>query len=218
MPKKRTDRKLICFDLDDTLILGDKAHIAAYNQAFKKFGLKEQPARILKKHFGILSSVFVREIFPFLTDKEVSNIIAEHRRILVRKTKYYAKPVKGALEVLRLLKKKYKIGLVTNCKHATASALLSATGFPRKLFDVIITNTPKMHPKPSPDELFRAQHLLHHNVNYMVGDTIWDIIAAKQAGAKAIAVLTGNTSKYTLSKYKPWKIIKSVKDLPKIMP
>ena len=51
----------------------------------------------------------------------------------------------------------------------------------------------------------------------MIGDSIFDIQAGKAAKFKTVAVLTGNDSKAKLKKEKPNYILKSIKDLPKII-
>jgi len=55
------------------------------------------------------------------------------------------------------------------------------------------------------------------NPEYMVGDSTYDIIAAHKAKVKGIAVLTGHYSKEELEGEKPFKIIKKLKGLLKII-
>ena len=54
------------------------------------------------------------------------------------------------------------------------------------------------------------------NVAY-IGDTIYDIIAAKKTRVRAVAVLTGVTSRARLKKYKPYAILKSVALFPSFL-
>lgn len=214
---KKRGKKLICFDLDNTLIYANKTHALAYNGAFVKNKLPRIKNKILYKKFGLVGSVLVREIFPFLTDKEVLKIIRDHDRFVVKETKKYAHPVGGVVETLKKLKKDYSLAIVTNSKTRTMYALLKSTGINKNLFDILISNNKVLHPKPAPDEILKAEKLLHIKADYMVGDTIYDIIAAKKAKIKAISVLTGNQSRFLLKKYKPFKIIKSVKYLLRIL-
>jgi len=46
------DKDLICFDLDNTLINSEKAHVTAYNFALKKNGFNKVPFGKLVKLFG----------------------------------------------------------------------------------------------------------------------------------------------------------------------
>ena len=56
-------KKLICFDLDNTLIYSDKCHVLAYNYALKKENL-EIPKRNLNRFWleGLAAKVVRRSI------------------------------------------------------------------------------------------------------------------------------------------------------------
>ena len=211
MKKKR----LICLDLDNTIIHSDKAHVTAYHLAFEKSGLKKVDERILKKKFGRVGKVILKRLFPSLSNAKLNKVIRDHHYFLVKETFKFAKPIPGAKSALKQLKKKFKLALVTNCSSITLKALMKGAGIDKKLFNIIIGHDNVLHPKPDPDEILKAEHLLHLDADFMVGDTPYDIIAGKKSGTKVIAVLTGNHSKTVLAKKKPFKIIKSIKDLPK---
>jgi phosphoglycolate phosphatase-like HAD superfamily hydrolase len=55
------------------------------------------------------------------------------------------------------------------------------------------------------------------NPEYMVGDSIYDIMAAHKAKIKAIAVLSGHYTREELEKENPFKIIKSLRGLLRIV-
>ncbi|MBS3150179.1 HAD hydrolase-like protein, partial [Candidatus Woesearchaeota archaeon] len=71
--------------------------------------------------------------------------------------------------------------------------------------------------KPYPDEILKAEKLLKVRAEYMIGDSIYDVIAAHKAKVKAIAVLTGLYSKEQLEKEKPFKIIKNLRGLLRVI-
>ena len=210
-------KKLLCLDMDNTIIYGNKAHIVAYNKAFKKNGLKPVKSKIIKKFFGVIHTKVVKNIYPKLTKKEVIKIAEDHDNFLIKETKKYAKPFKGVKLTLKKLKKRYKLALISNCTRKEILASLKATKIDKNLFDILIGSDQVKHPKPSSDEIMKAERLLHVNADYMVGDTVYDIRAGKRAKVKTIAVLTGNHSKKKLAKEKPFLILKSVNDLPKFI-
>tara|TARA_Y100000310_G_scaffold223376_1_gene225217 strand:- start:2065 stop:2709 length:645 start_codon:yes stop_codon:yes gene_type:complete len=213
MKKKR----LICFDLDNTLIHSDKAHIAAYHLAFKKNGLKKVNERLLKKKFGRVGKLIVRELFPSLSNTKINKVIKDHHYFLIKKTYKFAKPIAGAKNVLKQLRKNFKLAIVTNCSSETLKVLMKSTDIKKEWFSVVIGHDNVLHPKPAPDEILKAEKLLHLDADFMVGDTPFDIIAGKKSKTKVISVLTGNHSRAMLQKKKPFKIIKSVKDLLKVI-
>ncbi|MEK6903137.1 MAG: HAD-IA family hydrolase [Nanoarchaeota archaeon] len=213
MKKKR----LICLDFDNTIIKSDKAHIEAYNKAFLKNGLKKVCAARLKKEFGLVGRMVVKRIFPSISERLLDRVGIDHHAFLVKETSTYAKQIPGAIDAIKKLKKKYQIAATSNCSRRTLFELMKAAGIDRKLFDICIGHDNVLHPKPAPDEIFKAEQLLHTRADYMVGDSIYDVRAGKKAKVKTIAVLTGNHSRKMLAKEKPFKIISSIRELPNII-
>ncbi|MEM4244893.1 MAG: HAD family hydrolase [Candidatus Nanoarchaeia archaeon] len=214
---KKGSKKLICFDMDNTLIDADKLHILAFNKAFKKNNLKPVKATKLKRQFGKLGILIVKELFPKLTYKQAFKVLMDHDYYVYTETKKYAKPFKGIRQTLKKLKKDYKLGIISNCRHREIVEILNAAKLDKKLFKILIGNDDVEHGKPWPDEILKAEKLGHVKAAYMVGDSIYDMIAGKKAKVKTIAVLTGNYTRKELQKYKPDYILKSVNDIPRVI-
>lgn len=206
---------MICFDLDGTLIEATKAHWLAYKKALIKNGIKDIDEKKIVSLFGVVSKVFLKKVYPHMDDKMISKISLDHDKILWSDTKRYLKLLKGVKVALKKLSKNHKLAIASNCRKKTIINSLKAVGIDRKLFSAIVGNDEVKRPKPQPDEILRAEYLVKLNADYMVGDTVYDIIAGKRAKAKTVAVLSGNHSRAKLKKYKPTLIIKSVADLPK---
>lgn len=209
--------KLICFDLDNTLILSDRAHVSAYNYALTKLGLKKKPYNFLVKLFGRPHEEIIKIIAPKISKKIQENLLNLHDEILIKKTYKYSKPIKDISKTLRKLKKDYDLAILSNSIHKNILALLKGAKIDKKLFKFIIGNDDVRHSKPWPDEILKAERLEHHEANFMVGDSIYDIIAGRKAKVHTIAVLTGRYSKRKLIKYKPDFILKSINGLPKLL-
>ncbi|MEW6063417.1 MAG: HAD family hydrolase [Nanoarchaeota archaeon] len=211
-------KPLICFDMDETLIYSDKAHIKAFNKVFVNNGLKKIPEKRLERALtGETTEMIIKKFYPKLNKKLLNKIIKERRNIVIKETSKYARAIPGAISALKKLKKKYRIAIISNCVHREMLALLKGAKIKNKLFDKLIGKDEVKHPKPYPDEIFKAEKLFHENADYLVGDSVWDIKAAKKAKVKIVTVLTGNTPKEKLIKAKPDYIIKSIKELPKIL-
>jgi HAD superfamily hydrolase (TIGR01549 family) len=208
---------LICFDLDQTLIETKRAHLEAFNLGFKKMGFSGISLKKLKPLLdGRHAGEVLRTLLPNVPEEKI-RILRELHHNYIKKTAKYVKPIKNVIKTLKILKKEYKIALVTNCTHKELNPLLKHSKINRKLFDVIIGHDDVKRTKPYPDEIFKAEKLLHIEANYHVGDSIYDIIAAKRAKVKSIAVLTGVSGKNKLKKYKPDYIIKDINYLPKLL-
>jgi len=209
--------EIICFDMDNTLVRSNNLHVYAFKKAFSKFKLPKKTTKEIIKTFSLESTVLVRDLYPNLTKKEIIKVVEEHDRIVIREAKNHITVIRGAKGTLKKLKKHYKIAILSNCKHKEIKAIMKAAKFDKNMFDLIIGNDDVKRPKPFPDEIFKAKKLLHIKKGYMVGDSIYDIRAGNKAKLKTIGVLTGNHSRTQLRKEKPWKILKSVADLPKIL-
>lgn len=210
--------EVICFDMDNTLIHSDKCHIEAYNKAFVKNGInKLKSIKIKKALVGETHFQVIKKLFPHMKERIVLKIRTDHNYFIRRETYRYAKKINGIAEALKNLKKKYELSLISNCTKKEILALLKGAGIDKNFFDSIVGIDDVAHGKPYPDEMIKTERLLHKNVRYMVGDSIHDILIGKRMGVITISVLTGNTSRNKLLKYKPDYILKSVKYLPKLI-
>ena len=208
---------LICVDMYNTLIASNKPHILAYNKAFKKNKLKKIPAKKIKEYFGLTGIEIVRNLFPNLNKNQIIKIVNDHDYFLLNETKKDLRPFKGVKRTLNILKKKYKLVLISNCKHKEVVAVLKQTKFNKNLFYGLIACDDVKRPKPYPDEIFKAEKLVHQKVNFLIGDSIYDIRAGKKARVKTIAVLTGNHTKAQLRKENPDYIFKNFNEVLKIL-
>ena len=209
--------KLICFDLDNTLVHSDKANVLAYNYALAKLDLRKKPYKYLVKLFGKPHYEISKIIAPKLTEREIYKLMKLHDDILVKHTYKHIKKIKNLDRTLKELKKNYHLAILSNAVHKNILASLKGARLDKKLFKLIIGNDDVKHSKPWPDEILKAERLIHHKADFMVGDSIYDIIAGKEAKVKTIAVLTGRYSKARLMKYYPDYLLKSVNEIPKLL-
>lgn len=209
---------LITFDLDQTLIKANKCHWGAFNEAFANFGIKKVSFKKINKFLdGRHASEVIKSLFPRMGLKEIHLIRNEHHKLIANKYGKCAKQITGVVDTLKKLKTKYNLGVITNCTHQEINSLLNGAKISKKLFNIIVGKDDVKHSKPYPDEIFKAEKLTHHKVKYHIGDSIYDIIAAKRANVKAISVLTGVNTRKQLEKEKPFMILKSVNGLPKVL-
>ncbi len=211
--------KMVCIDLDQTLVESNKAHALAFKKAFKEFGLEVPKEKEIIKHLqGDSAEVIIRKLFPKLKIKEAREIAKTHNYYVINETYKLAKPiVKNVNQVLKKIKKKFKLALISNCTKPEILALLKGAKIDASIFDVIISKNEVSKPKPNPDEIFRAQSLIHSEASYLVGDSVNDIKAAKMANVKSIVVLTGNLPKKEILNAKPDYVIKDISELPKLL-
>ena len=203
--------------MDNTLVHSDKAHVLAFQKSLVKMKFKKLKFMDIAKHFGKPKLDVAYEITGCRDKKVLLNVLKWHDYYLYNKTKKYVRKIKGVLSVLRKLKRKHKLVVISNCRHKSIKVILESSGLDLNLFDLLIGSDDVVHSKPYPDEIFLAKKLLHHKVDYIVGDSVYDIRAGKRAKVKSVAVLSGLYSRKVLEKEKPDYIIKDLKILLKII-
>jgi len=209
--------KLICFDLDNTLVDSDELHIFAFQEAFKEHKLPEVEDKVIKDLLSIQAENLIKKIYPELDDKKNKEVTKTYKEYLIKYSNRYIKLFPNVLQILKKIKKRYKIALISNTPHKGIISMLNSVGIDTKIFDVIIGTDDVNHGKPDADEILKAEELTKHKAEYMIGDSIYDIIAGKKAGCKTIAVLTGDFSKEELEKEKPDYIINDLSELKDIL-
>ncbi len=205
-------------DMDNTIVRSNRIHVKAFNMAFEKAGLKKVPAKKLIEHFGKDKALVVKGVYPKISKKELEKVLYFHNKFVIEKTARHVKVIPGARKALKKLKTMgYKLALLSNCTHAQMEAIIENANIDKNLFEILVGADEVKHSKPSPDEIVKVTKKLGAKACYMVGDSIYDIGAAKKAGVKTISVLTGDQSRSELRKKNPDHIIRSIAALPRLM-
>ena len=76
--------RLICFDLDDTLVDSDRLHVFAFQKAFRKYDLPEVDDKSISSLFGATGHEILKTLFPDIPEKSIKQIIEEHNSFVVR--------------------------------------------------------------------------------------------------------------------------------------
>lgn len=129
------------------------------------------------------------------------------------------KPFPGIREALAGLKAKgVKLGVLTNSGRKAATKSLTTAGL-LGLFEFVLTRNDTETMKPRPEGLLQAVSMLRLPKEdvYYVGDTPYDVMAAKGAGVRSVSVATGNYSAERLAATEPDFIIASVSELGRIL-
>ena len=178
----------ILFDNDGTLLdtreLIDKSFIHTFEKFRPDYKLTEEE----------LDSFFGPTLYQTFSKygengEEIQEMIKYYREFNEPNHDIYAKPFPGAKELLKKLNKKgYKIGVVSSKKNNLLNHGLEHFELSQYIDIVVGADDVSKH-KPEPDSiLFAKEKLNGKNVLY-VGDTLNDILAAKNAKVKSVGVL-----------------------------
>jgi len=125
----------------------------------------------------------------------------------------------GSYESLTWLKENcVKMGVCTSNSGNVAEKVLHKLGV-SSYFDSVIGRTIGLRMKPHPDQVLACFEGIGVNPRdgVMVGDSHNDVLAAKAAGTRAIAIPVYYTRKEALEAAKPDAIVRSMIELPKVL-
>ena len=186
--------KAAIFDLDGTLVDSNELHVQAWRETFQHFG-KDFPLARLRQQIGKGGDQYLPE---FLNEKEMREIgkqVVEFRgEIFSRKYLSQVQPFPRVRELLeRIRGEGKKVALASSGKAKEVDYYQELLGI-EGLVDCRTTADDVAHSKPSADVFVTALHLLGQlapDQAVAIGDTPYDIAAAKKIDLATIAVLCG---------------------------
>lgn len=185
----------ILLDIDGTLLDSNDAHAASWSDAFRAYGYTIGASEV-RPLIGMGGDKVMATLVPGLhpQDGRLGQKIAEHRtRIFLAEYLPKLKPTKGARELLvNLLQRGCKLIVATSAKGDELKKLLAAAGI-ADLIDASATSDDAEQSKPDPDIVHAALEKAGAKPaqTIMLGDTPYDILAARAAGVRIVAVRCG---------------------------
>ena len=208
---------IICFDLDNTLVDSIKAYHLALNLALKDFNLKEISFEKFGEYFGISNKKLLKKIYPKLHEDDVEDILKLRTSYYLHNTIKNVDAISGVKLTLSRLSKKHVLVILSNATHERIISSLKQVGLDSKLFKFILGNDDVGAEKPSIKGVKLIENRLKKKIDYIVGDSIFDLMTGNKARIKSIAVLSGANSKEKFKKYKPYKIIQDVSKIEEVI-
>ncbi|MGB4504338.1 MAG: HAD-IA family hydrolase [Syntrophaceticus sp.] len=200
----------IIFDLDGTLIDSIPLIRLSFEHTFNQLGLPWGKGEVLNT-IGLP----LRDVAKHYAPDHVEEFLAVYAEYQVKTQKKLLKPFPQAKKTLSHIQKKgYRTGVVTSKRRKATSESLSITGL-EKYLEVVVTVEDASKPKPNPDSLLSALEQLnaHPSQAVYIGDSIYDIITGKNAGAATIGVTWGIAAKNDLKKQQPDFLVDSWEEL-----
>src|SRR5690242_8892578 len=184
----------LIFDLDGTLVDTVYAHVFAWQRALAEAGLPIDGWRIHRRigmSGGLFTRAVARELGRPLTTAEVEAIQARHGQ-LFRELLPERRPLPDAAELLAELRALgVRHGIATSGRRPEINASLEALGIGDET--VVIERGNVERAKPEPDLFLACADRLGVPPEecYVVGDAVWDLLAARRARMLSIGLLSG---------------------------
>jgi HAD superfamily hydrolase (TIGR01549 family) len=194
--------KGIIFDIDGTLTSTNELIFATFNHIAQKYEGKTYSDEEIISMFGPTEDVILREKFNGEKFKEVYD---EYYRFYRENHPRMADLYPGIVDILEEIKKrKILISIFTGKGRKTTEITLEILGI-KDFFDMIVTGDDVTNHKPSPEGIFKFLETFNLNKNevLMVGDSVADIIAAKEAGIDIASVVWDSYAREEVIKLNP---------------
>ena len=192
------------FDLDGTLVDSVYNHVRAWHLALKEEGIELSIWRIHRKigmSGGLFTNQLLRELGVSLEPETIQRLRARHAEHFLALSGEVV-PLPGARELLaKLSELDLPWAIATSGRMETASANLLSLGVDRDA-RVVVTRDQVNYAKPDPDLFVEAARRLGTSAqgSYVIGDSIWDMIAAARCGALGIGLLSGGYGREELER------------------
>jgi len=206
----------LIFDLDGTLVDTVYAHVFAWQRALAEAGLPIDGWRIHRRtgmSGGLFTRAVARELGRPLTAAEVEAIQGRHGE-LFRDLLPERRPLPEAIELLAELRSiGASFGIATSGRRPEIDASLEALGLGPET--VVVERGNVERAKPEPDLFLACAERLGTPPEecYVVGDAVWDLLAARRARMLSIGLLSGGYGEDELIRAGAFRVYRDTREL-----
>jgi HAD superfamily hydrolase (TIGR01509 family) len=207
------------FDLDGTLVDSVYQHVLAWKEALDREGIELAVWRIHRRigmSGGLFTNILLRETGIEITEERVARLRRWHAEAYTRRTEAGGvRPLPGARELLAWLTEAgLPWAIATSGRMQTAAHNLEALGVdPAKV--PVVTRDDVRHAKPDPDLFLAAAERLGVDIRtaLVLGDSIWDMLAARRCHALGVGLLSGGYGQEELERAGAFRVYEDPADL-----
>jgi HAD superfamily hydrolase (TIGR01509 family) len=206
----------IIFDLDGTLVDSVYQHVFAWHVVLHAARIRVSQWRI-HRAIGMGGSFFLPKL---LRDENVRHSPAAIERLEAAHQKHFDPLVgridalPGASELLQLLRK-HSIPFAIATSGAASQAKRLLARIPNRPDFPVVTADDVESAKPAPDLFHVAAQKLERQPEdcFVVGDSVWDILAARRMNAAAVALKTGGFDGHELQEAGAYRVYADPREL-----
>ena len=204
------------FDLDGTLVDSVYQHVLAWREALEAAGIELAVWRIHRRigmSGGLFLNALLRETDRCLTPEEVGRVQQIHADAFKRQVQT-VRALPGARDLLTYLSQAgVPYAIATRGRLEFAHLTVQVLNLDRRV--PIITRDQVRHAKPDPDLFLAAAESLGVPVEtaVVVGDSVWDLLAARRASALGVGLLSGGYGQDELERAGAYRVYQDPLDL-----
>ena len=204
------------FDLDGTLVDTVYAHVVAWQRALQEGGIFIDGWRIHRRigmSGGLFTRALVREIGRPISAQEQEQLQRRHGELYLELLPA-RRPLPGARALLgALYAAGVPFGIATSGLHPEIDASLEVLGVPADV--VVLDRGDVLRAKPEPDLFLACQERMgvRREDCYVVGDAVWDLLAARRAGMLSVGLLSGGYGQNELTQAGAFRVYRDPQDL-----
>lgn len=215
-PGAETATPAFLFDLDGTLVDSVYQHVLAWREALEKAGIELSVWRIHRRigmSGGLFVNALLRETGHKVSPEEAARVQRLHAEAYGRLVAQ-VRPLPGARELLAYLS---QVGvpwaIATSGRLENTRPALEILGVGPEIH--VITRDQVRHAKPDPDLFLAAANRLGVPISssIVVGDSVWDLLAARRARALGVGLLSGGYGQDELERAGAYRVYQDPADL-----
>ena len=215
---EETSRKpAFLFDLDGTLVDSVYQHVLAWREALEAEGINVSVWRIHRRigmSGGLFTNMLLRETGFHIDPDRRERLRRLHAEAFGRRSSE-VQPLPGARELLQYLTEaSIPWAIATSGRMESARATLETLGVDIDQTPIVTRDQVKFA-KPDPDLFLAAAGRLAVPVerSTVVGDSVWDLLAAQRARALGVGLLSGGYSRDELERAGAYRVYDDPSDL-----
>jgi HAD superfamily hydrolase (TIGR01549 family) len=205
--------QIAILDVDGTLVDTNYHHAIAWYRAFRRHFIKVPIWRV-HRHIGMGGDQLVAAVAGDEVEARVGDGIREAESDLYRELIGEVQTMEGSRELIEDLREAGNaVVLASSAKEWEVEHYIELLGA-AEIVDAWTTSADVESTKPEPDLIRAALDKVDADGEAMlIGDTVWDVEAAKRAGVETYAVLTGGFSEQELRDAGAREVFTSVEEL-----
>jgi HAD superfamily hydrolase (TIGR01509 family) len=206
----------ILFDLDGTLVDSVYPHVLAWREALLGVGIELDVWRIHRRigmSGGLMANSILRETGREVTAADAQRLLDLHAQAYARQAAAI-RPLAGARRLLdHLTSVSVPWTIATSARLDSAKPTLLALGVGPEI--PIVTRDQVEYAKPDPDLFLAAAARLNLDIEncVVVGDSVWDLLAARRARALGVGLLSGGYGRDELERAGAYRVYEDPEDL-----